>query len=311
MLKAWQGATFSADQLRASFKALHTDELKRRAVDLTCVAVGEEHRQEVSQYLSSLTLHIVDGHKSKNGNDNTGQRKGTPKKDTKAVSAEEYANVTLLEAPSLRPSLYFSSSIFRAVGPLVAPVGSLTTACITHIGDRAAAVGAALRSGRVHVRMLGGDAFDLCQFPTADVVEVSNLADYVGLPNILLLGARLGHRVIGQAMQAHLFPNPSDYFKNSFGIDEPSFSDLAGLRLCSVKVQRTRSLHMVWTRAARQRSKSQRAQTALSFAQHICKATRPNTSGGVNAATAVTDAESVVTAASDVEYVLNNYAVAP
>ncbi len=159
------------------------------AVSLTCRVVGAKHRAEMAQYLRSLELRFH------------GEGGASP-------GREEVANPTLLEAPDMRRSIYFSSSVFRALGPLQAARGCLAAALVERLADRAGAAGEALRSGRVTFQVVPGDAFDLTAGSQHDVVDTLNLADYCGLANVVLLGAHLGRRIRTQS--THTVPDEVD-----------------------------------------------------------------------------------------------------
>jgi hypothetical protein len=214
-VNAFLDTSVRADQMHKILACRGNHEL---SVSKTCLAVGERHRKEVDSYIKTLTLG--------EGNDDD----------------KTFANVTLLEAPDMRPSIYFSSSVFRSLGPFDCTKGDLTSALTAHIGGLAVDICAALRSGRVVIKVVGGDSFDV---PTAlsrdkatcsvyDIVDTSNLADYCGLANLLLLGIRIGRSVRTQTMHARLANMSSaSYFENSFGVDAEAFADLACLRLHS------------------------------------------------------------------------------
>jgi hypothetical protein len=218
---AFTALTLSSEGLR---QVLRGDvEAVRRAADLTCRVVGSEHRSEVTKYLGTLALDVCGG-------------------GSGAGCDCLRANPTLLEAPEMRRSIYFSSSIFRAVGPLQAARGRLTAALLAHLAALAGAAGAALRSGRVGVRVEPGDAFDLAVGSVGrvhDAVDTSNLADYCGLANAVLLGARLGRRVRTQSTHAPARGAAAEtprgvraaYLEEALGVGVGELADLAMVEL--------------------------------------------------------------------------------
>ena len=273
VVEAWSRVTTSSTEMQ---EILHNQ--RARSLDsahLTCGAVGQQHFTEVSSYLNGL---IFEGR--------------TP----------THANPTLLEGASLRPSLYFSSSIFRSIGPLDAQPGSLREALLGRLRTLSEEVGAALGSGRVSINLISGDAFDVvdkiktvCNFELADVVDTTNVADYVGLANTLLLGAAIGSRVNSQIMTGlYDGTTPESFFRSSFGVDVASFCNLASLHLVSSKVvlSSARTASVLWTEwehCEPSRSAVWSALSAAAVAKHMC---RPcgYADGGVDSSTSLTAA---------------------
>lgn len=94
------------------------------------------------------------------------------------------ANVTLLAAPELQYSLYFSSSIFRAL-PMApppparaAPAPSVRQRLLATLAPQAAAVSELLRSGALTVLLVPGDAVAAAassSTATFDFIDTSNV----------------------------------------------------------------------------------------------------------------------------------------
>ncbi|CAE7814399.1 unnamed protein product [Symbiodinium sp. CCMP2456] len=261
--RAWSDATVGPDALLASLN--RGPQLLEEALKLSCQAVGEEHRAEIRRYLKDFALH----------------------------PSPAEANVTLLEGCALRPSLCFSSSIFRAVGPLTAAPGQLQPSLLERLQLLCAHCKSALASGRVRIRLVGGDAFGV-RAERASVVDTSNIADYVGLPNVLLLGARLGDCIRVQSMQRkHELQDEGQrksFYKESFGMELENFEDLAALQLLSEQVDSVGTLCTSWRLRETSAPGVQRSLSAAGLAKRMCSLNRPQEKCGVAASTAMTAA---------------------
>jgi len=111
-------------------------------------------------------------------------------------------NSTLLEAPSLKNTLCYSSSIYRAIcfGPLQQP--GVYRNLISYLSQKFQILQEALSSGCVRIRLIKANIFDLrwerereiigqALVPKFDSIDMSNLGDYTEMLNCLILAAFL------------------------------------------------------------------------------------------------------------------------
>eukprot|EP00397_Hematodinium_sp_SG-2012_P004117 GEMP01004128.1.p1 GENE.GEMP01004128.1~~GEMP01004128.1.p1 ORF type:complete len:1266 (-),score=264.43 GEMP01004128.1:461-4258(-) len=263
VMRAWANVTLRPKHVVEAMP--YFTQARTEIMDLTCLAVGKTHRKEVEKYLSTLSFD---------------------------AGSTMHANPTLLDGEGLKPSMYPTSSLFRAVGPLHAPRNMLGSALLRCIASYVHRCGAALRSGRVHIHVVHGDAFDFPRRPRADAVEMSNLADYTGFANVLLLGARCGNRIFAQSMhrkyELAVITAQEQFFVDCFGISSAAFSDLVGLERTRADVCSCGILWTEWVRAPRSTHAVPRALNAAKVAKHMCAPIQKYKPGGVSANTSVT-----------------------
>ena len=103
-----------------------------------------------------------------------------------------HPNLTLLESPTLQYSLYWSSSIYRAMklDSSAANDASLWDCLVRSLAPQVAAVKQALVDGVLSVSLLLGDVVSNLAAPNTmgccfDFVDLSNVADYCSLPSVV------------------------------------------------------------------------------------------------------------------------------
>ena len=194
-------------------------------------------------------------------------------------NAAQETNTTLREPPSLSSTLYWSSSIFRAVdlAPAVSALGAnadLMALLTGTLEPLLTAFRALVNANRVDVALLPGDvltclaAADGHQFSNAvdarrlslaghfDVIESSNVADYVSLPAVLLVAAPLLRRcgasgagvVLAQSMMWKTFESvPQAFLEKALGVEPYAWGECAGLQLTDTRVDASNVLRTTWT----------------------------------------------------------------
>lgn len=232
--------------------------------------------------------------------------------------ADSVANVTLLEAPDLKYTLYWSTSIFRAV-QLESPAQpesrrqshrpSMVDRLHAALERQVASVATALQTGRVSVSLLPGDildrlAFELPRFVSAgsslvprlqfdcfDYIDVSNVSDYVSLPAVLQVAfASLrpapSARVFTQSFFWESFGTPDMYLDSgAFGMNRQSYEKLLNIRLHAKPTVFKSVLHMSWRWATDKElgedplSEKTRRDLVKTAATNYCSLHRPSNLG--------------------------------
>ncbi|GBG86594.1 hypothetical protein CBR_g41659 [Chara braunii] len=218
VFRAWADCTMSLSELLEVRNALLLGVVDH-AIDLSIAATGGRFRQDVSAYLrtgsidrqrSSSCGSSSPGSSSRRSRRRSGRSSDAPSSSEPLTSA----NVTLLLAPALQYTVYFSSSIFRAV-PLDAACSTALEGLLTWITPGITCLASALRSGTASLQLVPGDILDLMTSPREvtsgthsrspcqplhnghhddcnylyDFIDCSNVADYVSVPALLQAAA--------------------------------------------------------------------------------------------------------------------------
>lgn len=158
-------------------------------------------------------------------------------------------NVTLLLAPELQYTLYFSSSILRAV-PLAAGEGSLSERLLRTLEPQLACLSRGVRDGFLSIQLISGDALAMAtSMPILSkfhFIDSSNVADYVSLPALLQACAPLLSTSQHARVRLESIVNYNLYLREGcgkkdgvgflgtcFSIPPPSNAALLGLQLVS------------------------------------------------------------------------------
>ncbi|PNH12438.1 hypothetical protein TSOC_000697, partial [Tetrabaena socialis] len=254
VLRAWAGCGLSVADVLAQRDAMQGGlPIRAQAVELSMAGVraslgaggAEQLRGEVAEYV----------------------RRGSLRPEEAALSA---TNPTFLLGRELQYTVYFSSSIFRAV-PL-GPGGTARARLLSTLGPQLEAVGRALRGGAATVTLVPGDilaamtsapsaaagaaaaasadasdgaaagspAAAACRF---DFIDCSNVADYVSLPALVQAAAPL----LAAGPHARLWLEsivsfrseqlrqpgltPRGFAGGQLGVSLPAFEELLGVSL--------------------------------------------------------------------------------
>ena len=133
--RAWANCSITLEKLLLSRDAVQQPLLRAHSLRLSLEAVGGNDRKLQEEVRAFLQSGSLPNH-----------------------SPLSSPNVTLLLSPSLQYTLYFSSSIVRALPLATAPHGTpLTTRLLSSLAPQLQAVAARLRSGTLNVSLVLGD----------------------------------------------------------------------------------------------------------------------------------------------------------
>lgn len=173
--------------------------------------VSKRLQKEITDYINTGSLQLPEGD-SAEGSSSSSSAAQKKKQQQQRVAALSKPNLTLLTA-ELQYSVYFSSSVFRAVqlpqGHVLPATGAATTGAATSTGESAAdlllaavapqfaAAAEGLRQGRLRVVLLPGDILAVALQPAVavaaaaaaagdesaegclfDFIDTSNVSDY-------------------------------------------------------------------------------------------------------------------------------------
>ncbi|GLC40176.1 hypothetical protein PLESTB_000259400 [Pleodorina starrii] len=192
------------------------------------------------------------------------------------------ANPTLLLVPELQYTVYFSSSIFRAL-PLSSEPGNATARLVATLAPQLDSLTRGLRDGDVSVRLVPGDILaamlavpppppppaatgpDGDAAPAAaalqyDFIDCSNVADYVSLQALVQAAAPLLTRrpharlraeslvLYGSQLQRYPALTPAAFLAEQLRPSPPALQELLGLQLVEEEavVWPGRGVQIVW-----------------------------------------------------------------
>ena len=237
--RAWANCSITLAKLLLSRDAVQQPLLRAHALKLSLEAVGGNDRKLQEEVKALLRSGSLTNH-----------------------SLLSSPNVTLLLSPSLQYTLYFSSSIVRALPLTVAPHGtSLATRLLSSLAPQLQDVAARLRSGTLNVSLVLGDILvvgaDAATDARFDFIDCSNVADYVSVTSLLQICAPLLSRSSHARVRMEsmlLYNSVNEAAKTTFaqdatGLTADTLTSLLGVRFVSSHELPGGVLRMEWASA--------------------------------------------------------------